>query len=41
MHTGFEVPILQGGEALFKNHNVWYIMAGEHGFLAPSVFVVM
>lgn len=25
--TGFETPILQGGEALFKKYNVWFIMA--------------
>ena len=26
-HAGFETPILQGGEALFKKYNVWFILA--------------
>ena len=25
--AGFETPILQGGEALFKKYNVWFILA--------------
>lgn len=29
--AGFEAPIIKGGEALFKHHNVWYIMAGAAG----------
>lgn len=27
--TGFEQPILTGGEGLFKKYNVWFMMAGE------------
>lgn len=27
--AGFEKPILEGGAALFKTYNVWFIMAGE------------
>lgn len=26
--AGFEQPILEGGAALFRDHNVWFILAG-------------
>lgn len=35
--VGFEQPILEGGSALFKKFNVWFIMAGTSVVLAGTV----